>query len=89
MVLQTGHPLVAGDTKATIGSSWGLGTSEDSIDVRLRNMPEDTAYHHWIIHNFRPTSVGNISLSQDGGNFVEFEVTGIFTHITYLSGDEP
>ena len=89
MVLQTGHPLVAGDTRATIGSSFGVNGSEDNIEVRLRNSPEDTAYHHWIIHNFHPTAVGNISLSQDGGSFVEFEVTGTFTHITYLSGDEP
>ena len=89
MVLQTGHPLVAGDTRATIGSSFGVNGSEDNIEVRLRNSPEDVKFHHWTIHNFHPTSIGNVNLSQDGGNFVEFEVTGTFTHITYLSGDEP
>lgn len=86
MVLQTGHPLVAGDPKATIGNQFGVNTEEDFLDVRLRNRPEDEPHHHWKIHNFHPISIGDIMLSHDGSDFVEFEVVGTFTHITYDCG---
>lgn len=57
MVLQTGHPLVAGDTRATIGGT------EDTLEVRLRNQPADETHHHWIIHNFHPIGIGSVELS--------------------------
>lgn len=86
MVLQTGHPLVAGDPKSTIGNQYGISTDEDTIEVRLRNRPSDGTHHHWIIHNFKPTELGDIELSQDSGSFVEFELKGTFTHISYDCG---
>lgn len=86
MVLQTGHPLVAGDPKSTIGNPYGISPDEDIIEVRLRNGVEDETHHHWIIHNFKPTGIGDIELSVDGSAFVEFELTGTFTHITYDCG---
>ena len=86
MVLQTGHPLVAGDPKSTIGNPYGISPDEDTIEVRLRNQPSDETHHHWIIHNFKPTGIGDIELTQDGGSFVEFELKGTFTHISYDCG---
>lgn len=86
MVLQTGHPLVAGDPKATISNPYGISPDEDTIEIRLRNTTRDQTHHHWIIHNFHPTKIGDIELSQDGSSFVEFEITGTFTHITYDCG---
>ena len=86
MVLQTGHPLVAGDPKSTIGNPYGLSPDEDIIEVRLRNQPGDETHHHWIIHNFKPTGIGDLELSVDGSSFVEFELKGTFTHITYDCG---
>lgn len=86
MVLQTGHPLVAGDPKSTIGNPYGISPDEDTIEVRLRNKPSDETHHHWIIHNFKPIGLGDIELSQDSGSFVEFELKGTFTHITYDCG---
>lgn len=87
MVLQTGHPLVAGDPRSTIGNPYGISPDEDTIEVRLRNSPEwDNTHHHWTIHNFKPTGIGDVELSQDGSSFVEFELTGTFTHITYDCG---
>lgn len=87
MVMQTGHPLVAGDPKSTIGNPYGLSSDEDTIEVRLRNKPSDETHHHWIIHNFKPIGIGDIELSQDSGSFVEFELKGTFTHITYDCGN--
>ena len=86
MVLQTGHPLVAGDPKSTIGNPYGISPDEDMIEVRLRNRPGEDTHHHWIIHNFKPTGIGDIELSVDSASFVEFELTGTFTHITYDCG---
>lgn len=87
MVLQTGHPLVAGDPKSTIGNQYGVNTDQDILEVRLRNQPDwDDTHHHWIIHNFKPTGIGDIELSVDGSGFVEFELKGTFTHITYDCG---
>ena len=86
MVLQTGHPLVAGDPRSTIGNPYGLSPDEDTIEVRLRNRPSDETHHHWIIHNFKPIGLGDIELSQDSGSFVEFELKGTFTHISYDCG---
>lgn len=86
MVMQTGHPLVAGDPRATIGNTFGISPDEDTLEVRLRNRPEDEVHHHWILHNFHPTGVGDIELTVDGASFVEFELKGTFTHITYDCG---
>jgi hypothetical protein len=86
MVLQTGHPLVAGDPKATIGNPYGISPDEDVIDVRLRNQPGDNTHHHWIIHNFHPIGIGDMELGTDGASFVEFELKGTFTHISYDCG---
>ena len=86
MVLQTGHPLVAGDPRSTIGNPYGISPDEDIIEVRLRNQPGDETHHHWVIHNFKPTGLGDLELSVDGSSFVEFELTGTFTHITYDCG---
>lgn len=95
MVLQSSHPLVAGDTKSTIGNviqpDNTLATptpvdQEDTLDIRLRNSPFDETHHHWLVHNFRPITIGSIELSHDSSSFVEFEVTGTFTHITYDCG---
>lgn len=80
MVLQSGHQLVAGDTKGMIGEG------EDILDVRIRNTPNDITHHHWIIHNFKPITIGEVELTQDSGSFVEFEVTGVFSHIDYDCG---
>lgn len=52
----------------------------------MRNRPEDETHHHWIIHNFHPTSIGDVELTVDGSAFVEFELTGTFTHISYDCG---
>lgn len=82
MVLQSGHPLVAGDTTADIGET------EDTLEIKLRNKPGDKAYHHWTIHNWRPIKIGDVELMHDSTNFVEFELTGTFTHISYDSGVE-
>lgn len=81
MVFQSGHPLIAGDTMSTIGDG-----TDDHLDVRLRNSPDDVTHHHWIIHNFRPIKIGDVELSQDSSSFVEFQVTGTFTHIDYDCG---
>lgn len=86
MVLQSGHPLVAGDPRATIGGVYGVSNTEDVIEVRLRNTPDDATHHHWIIHNFHPTGIGDMELSVDGSAFMEFELKGTFTHITYDCG---
>lgn len=86
MVMQTGHPLVAGDPKSTIGNPYNISPDEDTIEVRLRNQPSDETHHHWIIHNFKPTELGDLELSVDGSSFVEFELKGTFTHITYDCG---
>lgn len=40
MVLQTAHPFVAGDPRATIGSYDNI-SDEDILEIRLRNSPED------------------------------------------------
>ena len=92
MVLQTAHPLVACDPRATVGNPCVLCTEEDRLDVRLRNKPDDETHHHWVFHNFHPTGIGDVELTQDGSSFVEFELTGTFTHISYDCGhgaDEP
>ena len=86
MVLQTGHPLIAGDPRSTVGNQYGVNTDEDRIEVRLRNRPEDETHHHWIFHNFKPKGIGEVELTQDGSSFVEFELTGTFTHISYDCG---
>ena len=86
MVLQTGHPLVAGDPRATIGNQYGLSSTEDTLEIRLRNQPSDATHHHWIIHNFHPIGIGELELTQDGSAFVEFDLKGSFTHITYDCG---
>ena len=78
--------MVAGDPKSTIGNPYGISPDEDTIEVRLRNKPSDETHHHWIIHNFKPIGLGDIELSQDSGSFVEFELKGTFTHITYDCG---
>lgn len=80
IVFQSGHPLIAGDPMSTIGDG------EDQLDVRLRNKPSDATHHHWIIRNFRPIKISDIELSMDSSNFVEFQVTGTFTHIDYDCG---
>ena len=80
MVLQSAHPFVAGDTKSMIGSFENI-SDEDILDIRLRNSPEDVTHHHWIIHNFHPIRIGDVELSHDSSNFVEFELAGNFTHI--------
>lgn len=61
-------------------------SDEDILEVRLRNCPEDQTHHHWIIHNFHPIKIGDIELSHDSSGFVEFELTGTFTHIDYDCG---
>ena len=86
MVFQTAHPLVAGDPKACVGNQYNVNTNEDILEVRLRNSPEDETHHHWIIHNFHPIAIGDIELSHDSGSFIEFEIRGTFTHITYDCG---
>lgn len=86
MVLQTGHPLVAGDPKATIGNPYNLNPTEDILEIRLRNQPSDATHHHWIIHNFHPIGIGELELTQDGSAFVEFELKGTFTHVSYDCG---
>ena len=86
MVIQTGHPLVAGDPRATIGNAYNLSPDEDTLEVRLRNCPEDETHHHWILHNFHPTGIGDIELSTESASFVEFELAGTFTHISYDCG---
>ena len=86
MVLQTGHPLVAGDPKSTIGNNYEISPEEDILEVRLRNQPADKLHHHWILHNFHPTGIGDMELSRDGASFVEFELNGTITHITYDCG---
>ena len=86
MVLESAHPLVAGDPRATVGNPYGISPDEDTLEVRLRNRPTDVTHHHWIIHNFKPTAIGDLELSVDGSSFVEFELTGTFTHITYDCG---
>ena len=88
MVLQSGHPLVAGDTRSMVGNTFNLG-DEDTIEVKLRNSPLDSTYHHWIIHNFRPKSIGDIELAHDSSDFVRFDIVGTFTHITYNCGETP
>ena len=88
MVIQTGHPLVAGDPKATIGNPFDISPTEDTIEVRLRNRPEDETHHHWIIHNFHPTGIGDMEMGHDSTGFVEFDLTGTFTHITYDCGKQ-
>lgn len=85
MVLQSAHPFVAGDTKSMIGSFENI-SDEDILDIRLRNSPEDVTHHHWIIHNFHPIRIGDVELSHDSSNFVEFELAGNFTHIDYDCG---
>lgn len=80
-VIETGHPLVAGSPKAMIGNNFNIGTPDDCLDVKLRNNPDDKNFHHWIIHNFHPTGIGNIDLDTESQNFVEFDLTGTFTHI--------
>lgn len=87
MVMQTGHPLVAGDPRATIGNKFNLG-DEDTLEIRLRNRPDDETHHHWIIHNFHPTEIGDIELTMDGASFVTFELKGTFTHIHYDCGKD-
>ena len=86
MVLATAHPLVAGDTRSTIGNPYGLSPDEDTLEIRLRNKPDDMPHHHWILHNFRPTGIGEIELSHDSASFLTFDLTGTFTHITYDCG---
>lgn len=78
--------MVAGDPRSTIGNPYGVSPDEDTIEVRLRNRPSDETHHHWIIHNFKPIGLGDIELSQDSGSFVEFELKGTFTHISYDCG---
>lgn len=85
MVLQGGHPLTAGDTQAQIGKRGG-DYSVDNLEIRLRNSVEDKIHHHWIVHNFRPVTIGDIELGHDSSGFVEFEITGTFTHISYDAG---
>ena len=87
MVLQSGHPLIAGDPRSMIGKTKS-DTNEDYLDVRLRNKVDDRTHHHWIIHNFRPIGIGEVELSHDSSSFVEFEITGTFTHVTYMTGDD-
>ena len=87
MVLQSGHPLIAGDPRSMIGKTES-DTNEDYLDVRLRNKTNDRTHHHWTIHNFRPIGIGEIELSHDSSSFVEFEITGTFTHVTYMTGDD-
>ena len=77
---------MAGDPRATIGNNFKISPDEDTIEVRLRNSTEDSVHHHWVIHNFHPTKIGDIDLSHDSSSFVEFEVTGTFTHIDYDCG---
>lgn len=85
MVLEAGHPLIAGDPKSMI-SSKEMISDEDILDIRLRNGPGDDPHHHWIVHNFRPTSIGDIDLDVGSSSFIEFDLTGTFTHITYDCG---
>ena len=85
MVLQSAHPLVAGDPKSMVGNNYNLG-DEDTLDVRLRNSQNDVTHHHWIFHNFRPKSIGDVELEHGSTNFVEFQLTGTFTHISYDCG---
>ena len=87
MVFQTGHQLVAGDPRSTVGNNWNLG-DEDTLEVWLRNCPDDSTFHHWKIHNFKPKSIGDIELSHDSGSFVQFDVSGTFTHISYDCGQD-
>ena len=47
MVIQTGHPLIAGDPRATVGNNFA-SSSEDEIDIRLRNGHKDSIHHHWF-----------------------------------------
>lgn len=86
MILQSGHPLIAGDPRSMIGKDEN-DTNEDYLDVRLRNKQSDRTHHHWIIHNYRPITIGEVELSHDSESMVEFEITGIFTHVTYATGD--
>lgn len=85
MVLEAGHPLLAGDTRSTVSSNQKV-SEEDILDVRLRNGPGPDPHHHWIIHNFRPTGIGDIDLDVSTSGFIEFDLTGTFTHITYDCG---
>ena len=64
----------------------GYNSIGNFLDVRLRNSPDDVQHHHWRIHNFKPTSIGDIELSHDDPSFMEFDLTGTFTHITYDCG---
>ena len=89
MVFQTAHPLVAGDPRATVGNIYNISPIEDTLDIKLRNKPGDTTYHHWIVHNFKPIEIGNMELTMDGTSFVEFELKGSFTHISYDCGEAP
>ena len=60
--------------------------NDDTLDIKLRNKQDDKAYHHWIVHNFRPTKLGEIEFNTEASDFAEFELTGTFSHIDYLSG---
>ena len=55
------------------------------IVVRLINQPNQSREHCWRIHNFKPTSVGEVEMGQDNDSFVTFPVTGVFTHISYTT----
>lgn len=77
---------MAGDPKATVGNPYNISPDEDTLEIRLRNKPGDEAHHHWIIHNFHPTGIGDVELTTDGSSFVEFELKGTFTHISYDCG---
>ena len=57
------------------------------MEVRLRNSPEDETHHHWVLHNFHPTEIGDLELTQDSASFVEFELKGTITHVTYDCGN--
>lgn len=87
MVFQTAHPIVAGDPRATIGNTYGISPTEDILEVRLRNRPADKTHHHWILHNFHPTAIGDVDLAHDDSTFMEFELRGTITHVTYDCGE--
>lgn len=76
---QKGKPILGGKLNEVLGVYQG----RRYLVVKLVNSDKSPLQHCWRFHNFKVTGVGEVEMSQSGGDLVTFPVTGIYTHISY------
>ena len=74
-----GKPILNGVASAD-GAMEGMGY----LIAKLINIPDAPSQHIWRLHNFKPTKLGDVQFGHAKRELVTFQVSGTFTHITFV-----